>query len=180
MQQGVWAFAAWAPCSFVLFPDIGKEVMKRIILIVMLLSCFIPVTPAHADWRWKTPHYKLPKVKPVCSSRLCHTLARTEARAIRNSRIKAFNARRLAEWNTWTKIPIPRCTWYGESGTGPQFSRYRYTMPNSTGSGALGKFQFMASTYYSVGKYDDWSPLDQEIAGHREYWRHGTGPWQNC
>jgi hypothetical protein len=154
--------------------------MKRLVLTLVLFAVFLPIASAHADWRWKTPHFKIKKVKPVCSFHICHVLARTQARAYRRARIKHFNARRLAEWRTWTKIPIATCTWYGESGTGPQFARYRYTMPNSTGSGAYGKYQMMPRTYSVNAKYGDWSPLDQEIAGHREYWKHGTQPWSNC
>lgn len=154
--------------------------MKRLILIVVMLTLFVPVASAQADWRWRTPHFKLKKVKSVCSFHICHVLARQQAKANRNARIKHFNARKLAEWRTWTKLPIPRCTWYGESGYGPEYARYRYTMPNSGGSGALGKYQFMPSTYFASGKYDDWSPLDQEIAARREYWKHGIAPWTNC
>lgn len=156
--------------------------LKRIALIVLMLATFIvlPAGIAHADWRWKTPHFKLKKVKPVCGQQVCRALARAQAKSNRKARIAHFNARKRAEWHTWTHIPIPRCTWYGESGYGPEFARYRYTMPNSTGSGALGKYQFMGDTYISSGKYDDWSPLDQEIAARREYWKHGTGPWTNC
>lgn len=154
--------------------------MKRLVLFVPTLVFFIPAAPAHADWRWKTPHIKTKKVKPVCNSRLCYILARTRTKANHRARIKHFNEIKLAEWRMWTKIPIPDCTWYGESGTGPEYARYRYTMPNSTGSGAYGKFQFMPSTYFSSGKYDDWSPLDQEIAARQEYWKHGVSPWSNC
>lgn len=154
--------------------------MKRLVLLLILMAVFLPAALAHADWRWKTPHFKVKKARPVCRYRLCVVLARRQAKAIRRARIKHFNARRLAEWRVWTRLPIPACTWYGESGRGPKYARSRYTMYNSSGSGAYGKYQFMPPTYFSVGKYDDWSPLDQEIAGHREYWRHGTGPWQNC
>lgn len=153
--------------------------MKRLILIAVLLVLFLP-TSAHADWRWKTPHFKLRKIKPACGTHLCHRLARLQARANRSARVAYFNARRHAEWRTWTKLPIPTCTWYGESGRGPKYAKYRYTMPNSGGSGAYGKFQFMPRTYVASGKYDDWSPLDQEIAARREYWKHGTTPWTNC
>jgi hypothetical protein len=154
--------------------------MKRLILIVVMLALFLPTASAEADWRWKTPHFKLKHVKPVCSAHLCRVLARQQSKANRRARIKHFNARKLAEWRVWTKLPIPTCTWYGESGTGPKYAKYRYTMPNSTGSGAYGKYQFMPRTYFSSGKYDDWSPLDQEIASRREYWKHGTAPWTNC
>lgn len=154
--------------------------MKRLIPIVLMLPLSIPTASANADWRWKTPHVKTKKVKPVCNFRLCRILARKQAKAIRRARIKHFNALKLAEWHTWTEIPIPDCTWNGESGTGPEYARSRYTMPNSTGSGAYGKFQFMPDTYFASGKYDDWSPLDQEIAARQEYWKHGISPWANC
>jgi hypothetical protein len=153
--------------------------MKLLLLIAVMLALFIPAS-AQADWRWETPKFKMKKIKPACSARACRVLARKQAKAVRRARIKYFNARRRAEWRTWTRLYIPRCTWYGESGTGPKYAKYRYTMPNSSGSGAFGKFQFMPGTYFSVGKYKDWSPLDQEIAARKEYWRHGTEPWTNC
>lgn len=137
-------------------------------------------TPAVADWRWAKPKFKVKKVKPVCPNYQCRKAARIQAREIHRARIKYYHARKRAEWKSWTRLHIPKCTWYGESGTGPEFARHRYTMPNSAGSGALGKYQFMPGTYASVAKYHDWSPLDQEIAAHREYWRHGTSPWTNC
>lgn len=136
--------------------------------------------PAKADWRWAKPNIKVKKFKAVCNSTQCHKAARVRTKENHKARIKYYNARKLAEWNSWTHLPIPDCTWYGESGTGPQFARYRYTLPNSTGSGAYGKYQFMSTTYHDVAKYHDWSPLDQEIAGHREYWKLGTQPWSNC
>jgi hypothetical protein len=94
--------------------------------------------------------------------------------------VRRHNERRLKEWKHWTNLFIPSCTWYGESGPGPPFARWRYYVPNSSGSSAYGKYQMMPGTYASRAKYGDWSPLDQEIAGHREYFANGTGPWQAC
>jgi hypothetical protein len=95
-------------------------------------------------------------------------------------KVRLYHKHRLKEWNLWTSRYIPRCTWYGESGFGPQYARYRYTLPNSQGSGAYGKFQFKPNTYFSRAKYGDWSPLDQEIAARREYYANNTYPWANC
>jgi len=95
-------------------------------------------------------------------------------------RIQRYNHKRLQEWTHWTRLFIPSCTWYGESGTGPEYAPYRYTMANSGGSGAYGKFQMMSGTYHNRAKYHDWSALDQEIAARREYWANGTSPWSNC
>ena len=133
-----------------------------------------------ADWRWAPPNLEKRKVVFYCNTTQCIT--RTYRRALRRHRLRVrrYNQRRLHEWNNWANLYIPDCTWYGESGFGPKFARYRYFMPNATGSGAYGKYQFMPNTYHSQAKYHDWSPLDQEIAGHREYWAHGTAPWANC
>lgn len=154
--------------------------MRRFLLVFMMFAVFAPVQSASADWRWAEPKFKIKRVKPVCHFHLCRVLAKIQARANHRARVRYYHARKRNEWRFWTHLYIPRCTWYGESGYGPQYARYRYTLPNSTGSGALGKYQFMPKTYYSSGKYDDWSPLDQEIAARVEYWKHGVFPWQNC
>lgn len=155
--------------------------MKRITLLVLLmLFTFAPAQAAHSDWRWKTPKMKVKRVKPVCDSYQCHVVAKIRTRENLRAKIAHFNRLKLAEWHMWTKLYIPDCTWYGESGFGPKYSRKRYTMPNSSNSGAYGKFQFMPGTYRANAKYGDWSPLDQEIAVRREYWKHGIYPWQRC
>lgn len=153
--------------------------MKRFILAVLLFT-LLGAPPASADWRWAPPHLKKHRVTYSCDSLKClrHTYVKERHRYQR--KIARYNKTRLKEWNYWTRLFIPTCTWYGESGYGPKYAPVRYTMPNSTGSGAYGKYQFMSSTYHSSAKYHDWSPLDQEIAGRREYWKHGTSPWQNC
>jgi len=141
---------------------------------------FIHPTPAKADWRWPKPHFKIKKFKPVCDSTQCHIVAHIRTQQTYKARIKYYNAKKLAEWNQWIHLYIPKCTWYGESGTGPEYARTRYTVLNMQESGARGKFQFMPGTYQSVAKYNDWSPLDQEIAVRLEYWLHGTTPWSAC
>ena len=153
--------------------------MKRLILIAVMLSLFIPAS-ASADWRWAPPTFKKREVTYSCATMKCirETYLREKTRY--KKKVARYNKRRLAEWKRWTARYIPDCTWYGESGYGPKYARYRYTMPNSQGSGAYGKFQFMPNTYHSVAKYHDWSPLDQEIAARREYWKNGTSPWTNC
>lgn len=101
---------------------------------------------------------------------------------------KANRAKKRREWRYWSRQPIATCTWLGESGPprrghGPglqQFARWRYSVPNSSGSGAYGKYQMMPRTYAAYAKYGDWSRLDQEIAAHRLYRVAGTAPWSAC
>jgi hypothetical protein len=153
--------------------------MKRFVFALLIFSAGL-VTPAKADWRWHPPKLKKQKIVFHCGSMACISSTYKKAKHIYKLRVERYNKRRLAEWKRWIAIPIPDCTWYGESGTGPEYSPTRYTTPNSTGSGAYGKFQMMPATYKSRGKYDDWSPLDQEIAARREFRVHGTSPWANC
>lgn len=161
--------------------------MKRFLPVFLLTALFIIVcvllvqtSSASADWRWASPHFKTKRVKPVCDSYQCFAAARVQTKRNRKARIKHYNLRKRNEWRMWTSLYIPDCTWYGESGYGPKYARVRYTMPNSMNSGALGKYQFMPGTYSANAKYGDWSPLDQEIAARREYWKHGVQPWSNC
>lgn len=153
--------------------------MKHFALALLLFLTML-VTPASADWRWGNPQFKKKKVTPVCDSWQCTNAARKRSRALHKLRVQNYHRRKKLEWKEWTSLYIPDCIWYGESGTGPEYARYRYTMPNSAGSGAYGKFQFMPNTYFTNARYGDWSPLDQEIAARREYWKHGTAPWTNC
>lgn len=159
--------------------------MKRFIAVLLLLFLgwfFAPafVPSANADWRWAKPHFKTKKVAVFCDTSQCVKHAHIRARSQRRAKVARYNHRKRQEWNHWTSLYIPDCIWYGESGVGPEYARYRYTLPNSGGSGAYGKFQFMSGTYFNNAKYGDWSPLDQEIAARREYWRHGSTPWSNC
>lgn len=154
--------------------------MKRL-GILLLLFIFLGIVPeSTADWRWTKPKLKKQTVTYHCDTLECikQTYVREKRRYHR--RVARYDRRRLHEWNRWAKLYIPICTWYGESGTGPQFAPYRYSVANAQGSGAYGKYQMMPGTYHSRAKYHDWSPLDQEIAGHREYYAHGTLPWSNC
>lgn len=154
--------------------------MKKFVLLTMMLVV-LPVSSAtSADWRWAEPKLKLKRVKPVCETYQCHVSAKVQAKYLYKARVKYYHAKKLAEWKAWTRIPIPDCTWYGESGHGPKYAKVRYTMPNSMGSGAFGKYQMMPGTYSANAKYGDRSPLDQEIAARREYWKHGIFPWTNC
>lgn len=153
--------------------------MKRFGLLVLL--CFLMVTPsADADWRWAKPQLRKQTVTYKCDTLQCIKQTYSKEKKRFEKRVDRYNKSRLKEWNHWTKLYIPQCTWYGESGTGPEYSPVRYTMPNSTGSGAYGKYQFMPGTYHNRAKYHDWSALDQEIAARREYWANGTSPWTNC
>lgn len=102
------------------------------------------------------------------------------ARRVKKKRIHRARVRFQHEWKYWTTRYIPSCTWLGESGHGPQFAPWRYSVRNTQGSGAYGKFQMMPGTYHSYARYHDWSPLDQEIAAHRLYWSQGTSPWAAC
>jgi hypothetical protein len=155
--------------------------MKLMLATLLMALCWMSFAlPAHADWRWHDPVFKVHKVTYSCATLKCIRYTYLKERNRLKRRIARYNQRHLREWKYWTRLYIPYCTWYGESGTGPQFARYRYTMPNATGSGAYGKYQMMPLTYHSRAKYHDWSPVDQEIAGHKEYWAHGTSPWTNC
>lgn len=154
--------------------------MKRLGLFLLLLALTVGSSSASADWRWAKPHLRKHAVAYLCDNTKCGRQARLKEKRRVKHLVERYNKRRRHEWKHWTRLYIPTCTWYGESGYGPKYVRYRYTLPNSSGSGAFGKYQFMSSTYHDVAKYHDWSPLDQEIAGHREYWKNGTGPWTNC
>jgi hypothetical protein len=153
--------------------------MKRFIMTLLIFSTQL-ISPAQADWRWGPPNIKAHKVTYKCNSMTCLRQTYLKERKKLKRKIVRHNRRRLQEWKHWSRLFIPTCTWYGESGTGPQFATYRYTLPNSTGSGAFGKYQMMSGTYHNRAKYHDWSPLDQEIAGHKEYYANGTSPWTNC
>jgi hypothetical protein len=153
--------------------------MKRLGLLVLLFT-LLGTSPVSADWRWSAPKLRKQTVTYHCDSLKCIRQTYIKQKHRFNKRVARYNKRHLREWNHWSKLYIPTCTWYGESGTGPQFAPYRYTLPNSTGSGAYGKYQMMSGTYHNRAKYHDWSPLDQEIAGHLEYQANGVGPWTNC
>jgi hypothetical protein len=154
--------------------------MKLYALLALCVAFFIMTEPSYGDWRWAPPHLRKQTVTYHCADLKCirQTYVREKHRYLK--RVKRYDKRRLHEWNHWAHLYIPACTWYGESGTGPQFAPYRYVLPNSHGSGALGKYQMMPGTYGTFAKYFDWSALDQEIAGHKLYWDQGTGPWTNC
>jgi hypothetical protein len=148
----------------------------------LLVICSMLVMPAtaSADWRWAPPTLEKKKVVFACASTQCIKKAYKKALKRHKLRVKRYNERRLKEWRKWTNLFIPTCTWLGESGVGPQFASFRYYVWNTSGSGARGKYQMMPGTYASRAKYFDWSPLDQEIAGHREYFANGTSPWEAC
>lgn len=156
--------------------------MRRLGLLVLLFALLgaSSASASAADWRWSQPHLRKQTVTYSCDTLKCIYQTYLKTRDRFKQRVARYDKRRLQEWKHWTHIYIPPCTWYGESGYGPQYAPIRYTMPNSGGSGAFGKYQFMASTYHDVAKYHDWSALDQEIASRREYWKNGTSPWSNC
>lgn len=179
-DRGVWVFLG-PPFSFH-----KRGVMKRLILMCLLVILFwsfvaaLKAVEAYADWRWADPQIKPHRIIYSCNTYKCIRRTYVKEKHRLQKKIKRYHHRRLQEWRYWTALYIPDCTWYGESGYGPRYARYRYTLPNSTGSGAYGKFQMMWTTYHSRAKYHDWSPLDQEIAARREFWAHGTSPWTNC
>lgn len=148
--------------------------------ILTLLLALVSPADTHADWRWSPPVLAKQTVKYHCNTQKCLKASYLRERKRLKRRIDRYDNQRAQEWRHWIAQPIPNCTWYGESGTAPQFAPIRYITWNSTGSGARGKYQMMQGTYADNAKYFDWSPLDQEIAGHQEFWKHGTAPWQNC
>jgi hypothetical protein len=148
--------------------------------LALLIFLLLPTAVSSADWRWAPLKFKKHHVTYACSDLHCLKRTYLRERHILARRIERYNKLKLREWKHWTSLAIPDCTWYGESGTGPKYAPVRYTTPNSGGSGAYGKYQLMPGTYASDAKYGDWSPLDQEIAARREYWKHGTSPWTNC
>lgn len=154
--------------------------MRKTALVVLLLFTILTST-AEADWRWAGPKPKHISVGMVCDKgKNCNKVLRRMVRKAQHKRVVRHNRVRQAEWDRVISVPVPRCTWYGESGVGPEFARYRYTLPNSKGSGAYGKYQFMKQTYFNNAKYGDWSPLDQEIAVRGEVAKHSIYPWTNC
>src|SRR3954463_11920570 len=110
--------------------------MKRLAVLVLVLVFFGPIQNAAGDWRWPAPKLKPQTIHYKCDSLKCIKKAFTKERQRFKKRVARYDKRRLAEWNRWTKLYIPQCTWYGESGTSAQFSPIRYTIPNSQGSGA--------------------------------------------
>ena len=148
--------------------------LKRFHLLVFALVIFALAaiafnvaiaTASAADWRWAGPKLKKQTVVYHCDTMQCINESYKKAKARYKKRVAAHDKRRLKEWK--------HCT-------GPEYSPARYTLPNSGGSGAYGKFQFMPGTYHANAKYHDWSALDQEIAARREFWKHGTQPWSAC
>src|SRR3982751_3704633 len=153
--------------------------MKRL-GILLLWFVLLETSTSATDWRWSKPTLKKQTITYSCNTLKCIKKSYLREKHRYQRRLARYDQRRRQEWKRWTRLYIPRCTWYGESGYGPPYARYRYTMPNASGSGAYGKFQFMPGTYHSRARYHDWSPLDQEIAARREFWAHGTAPWTNC
>lgn len=152
--------------------------MRRIVLLLLLFT-FTCTSSASADWRWSQYQHKHKATYSYNSLKELKKDYLKERKKFKRREAR-YNKRRLREWKHWANLFIPSCTWYGESGTGPQFSPVRYVTPNSQGSGAYGKYQMMPGTYHNRAKYHDWSALDQEIAGHREYQANGTAPWEAC
>lgn len=92
------------------------------------------------------------------------------------------------ELRYYKRHPMPRCTWWGESGAGlPEWSlrRYRARNPVST---AGGKYQILDSTWRAFGGPDypgshDASrgrPVLQERIARRVLRGQGLGAWVLC
>jgi hypothetical protein len=105
--------------------------MKRLSLMVLSIALLMGASPAAADWRWAPPRPKKHKVTYSCDTMKCIRQTYHKEKRRYKHRIARHNKRRLHEWKHWTHLYIPACTWYGESGYGPKYARYRYTMPNS-------------------------------------------------
>lgn len=150
-------------------------------VLATLCTCIGLAAPASADWRWADPTIKPVKPKIFdCKIKLCQKKAKRVATLKYRLKVAKYSYKKEREWQRWINQYIPACTWYGESGPGPEFAAWRYAVPNTMGSSARGKYQMMPGTYSSRARYFDWSPLDQEIAGHREFWANGTSPWEAC
>lgn len=93
-----------------------------------------------------------------------------------------------AEMARYKRAPMPRCTWYGESGAGlgewaP--ARYRARNPSST---AGGKFQILDTTWRAFGGPDysgshdaaQARPVLQERIARRVLKGQGLGAWVLC
>lgn len=156
--------------------------MRRLISLVALFTALTASTATAAS-----------KYPGGCNTRAC--LERTcDAKCDKRVTKRKAAARRVAEWRRWSRMPIPRCTWLGESGVPrrgggrglQQFSDWRYSIRNGGSFGppiegkAHGKYQLMPSTYRAHAKYGDWSKLDQEIAAHRLHQAEGVAPWEAC
>lgn len=113
------------------------------------------------------------------SKQLCHTRA---------CRVRVQLKRERAEMRRYKRHPMPRCTWWGESGAGlgewaP--ARYRARNPVST---AGGKYQILDSTWRAFGGPDypgshDASrarPVLQERIARRVLRGQGLGAWVLC
>lgn len=109
----------------------------------------------------------------------CRTSACHERVALKRDR---------AEMRRYKRHPMPRCTWWGESGAGlPEWSlrRYRARNPSST---AGGKYQILDSTWRAFGGPDypgshDASrarPVLQERIARRVLRGQGLGAWVLC
>lgn len=95
------------------------------------------------------------------------------------------------QWH-WIKThPMPRCTWWGESGVGrPEYSMLRYREWNRAGSSAGGKYQILNSTWYSNGgstfghrfyrPAQHATPYEQEHVARRVLRHGGLSQWALC
>src|SRR3954451_15968217 len=101
------------------------EDMKSLGILLLWFALLGPSVAA-ADWRWADPKLIKQTVKYKCNTLKCirHTYVKEKRRL--KHRIARYHKRRLHEWTHWTNLYIPACTWYGESGTGPEYARSRY------------------------------------------------------
>jgi len=98
---------------------------------------------------------------------------------------KTKRCRDRVEWRYYKANPMPRCTWFGESG-----GSYRARNARST---AGGKYQILDGTWYGNGgsqpprghRFARWpasvaSPLEQERVARRVLRSQGLGAWVLC
>jgi len=93
---------------------------------------------------------------------------------------KTKRCRDRVEWRYYRANPMPRCTWFGESG-----GNYRARNARST---AGGKYQMLDTTFHAYGgpEYPGThdaskaSPLVQERVARRVLRSQGLGAWVLC
>ena len=132
-----------------------------------------------------------------CHTRECHArVAERQAmqrvacksRACKRRTCRSRACRERVEMKRYKRSPMPRCTWYGESGAGNgEWSRVRYRARNSS-STAAGKFQMLDTTFHGYGgpsypgSHDaaQARPVVQERIARRVLRGQGLGAWVLC
>lgn len=155
--------------------------MKRF-LVLALLATFAAPSPASAA------HIR------GCNTTSCDERVKRACWADRDCRERVIDKQLVAEMRGYKARPMPYCTWGPESSwdpaTGRNFDgrpfapgRYLVQNPSSTASG---KFQFLTSTWQSIGggryAHEAWQarPVYQERMARRLMSRAGLSPWVGC